>query len=109
MRKNVELLNCSPSAPGWDNNVIMRKSETTIKFCINFLNNTVTAGNGGGGANKRVRHKSMYKLLLGIMLDQSLGDSLISERWDNQWELQGWDSKSHRDMSPPELVLNYIP
>lgn len=85
----MELLNCSPSAPGQDNNVIMRKSETTIKFCTNFVNNTVITGNRG--KKKIVRHISMYKLLLGIMLDQCLGASLISEHWDSQWELQGWD------------------
>lgn len=55
MSKNVELLNFSPRAPGWDSNVIMRKSETTIKFCTNFVNNTVTAG------EKKAKKKSNNK------------------------------------------------
>lgn len=51
----MELLNFSPSAPGWDSNVIMRKSKTTIKFCTNFVNNTVAAGNRGG-KKKRIKY-----------------------------------------------------
>lgn len=80
MSKNVELLNFSPSAPGWDSNVIMRKSETTIKFCTNFVNNTVTAGEKKSQKKKNQQTpKSMYKLLLSIMLDSCLGASLIAE------------------------------
>lgn len=41
----------------------------------------------------------MYKQLLSIVLDSCLGASLISESWDKQWELQGWDWTSHRDIS----------
>lgn len=41
----MELLNYIPSALGWDKNIIMRKSETTMKLCTNFANNRVIAGN----------------------------------------------------------------
>lgn len=47
----------------------------------------------------------MYKLLLSVMLDSCLGASLISECWDNQWELQRWDWTSHRDASWSETTF----
>lgn len=64
-----EEWNCwiSPSASGWDNHIIMRKSEATIKFCTNFVNTTVIAGNRG--EKKRARHTLLYKLsiIVGFM------------------------------------------